>query len=338
MAHRTEMAWPQVLFALLLWAVKRAMLSALALGPLAAAAHADAVRQAPNSRIAMEVPRSFTGSTRFSGFVDEGSGASFLIIEMPAVAWNELRTLADKKEALEQKGVIETRTAALAGRNGEYVYIIGKQKTQAGDYGKHILVMRENGVTAMITANLPPQALESGKVTVAQVERAFVTATVRDEAAKGRDLFTLSYLGPFKESLSILGSSKAYSPSGKVPEPGSESAGKEPVFVVAPSVDKAQLGDVKVAAQSFFRKFAGMTEQQVKSEKPVTIAGLKGYEIVGEGTNGKDGSQSGVYVVLLSVEQGGYYVMAGSAPTSDMATHLPEFQKIVLGFQPKPAD
>lgn len=315
-----------------------AMLSALALASFAAAGHADALRQAPNSRVAMEVPEGFTPSPRFSGFVDEASGASFLIVEMPAIAWDEVKTLGDKTEALEQKGVIETRSVPLAGRGGDYVYITGKQKTQGGDYGKHILILRENGVTAMITANIPPQALESGKITAAQVERAFASATVKAEAAKGRDLFTLAYLGPFKESLSILGSSKAYSLSGKLPEPGSQTAAKEPVFVVAPSVDKAQIADVKTAATNFFRSFAGVTEQQLKSEKPVSIGGLKGYEVVGEGKNVKGGGEAGVYVVMLSVQGGGYYVMAGSAPAGEMGTYLPEFQKIAGGFQPKPAD
>ncbi len=305
---------------------------------LGGAAFADNLRQAPGSHIAIEVPDGFVASPRFSGFVDEASGASFLIVEMPAIAYDEVKKIGEKTDALAQKGVVETRTAELPGRSGEYVYIVGKQKTQAGDYGKHILIMRENGTTAMITANIPPQAIETGKVTSAQVERAFVTATVKAEAAKGRELFALSYLGPFRESLSILGSSKAYSLTGKVPEPGSGGAANDPVFVVSPSVDKAQIKDVKGAAQNFFRTFAGLTGQRVISEKEVSIAGLKGYEIVGQGENPKAGAMSGVYIVLLSVDKGGYYMMAGSAPVTDMPRYLPEFQKIAEGFQPQAAD
>ena len=314
-------------------AIMRAMLAALAVGGVFSGAQAEP-RQAPNSRIALEVPASFVPSPRFSGFRDEASGSSFLIVEMPGAAYDELKTLGDSQDALAQKGLTDAQAAQLPGRSGDYVYITAKQKTAAGDYGKHILVMRENDVTAMITANIPAKALADKTVTPEQVERALASATVKAEAAKGQELFQLSYLGPFKPSLSIMGTSRAYSLSGKVPEPGSQNAPSEPIFVVAPSIDKTQIADVKQAAQHFFGTFAGLSGQQVKSEKEVSLAGLRGYQIVGEGQNPKS-EQTAVYIVLLSGEEGGYYMLAGSAPASDMGTYLPEFEKIAAGFQPK---
>jgi hypothetical protein len=311
---------------------RRAAALAIALCAFASAGLAD-IRQAPNSRTALDVPERFTPSSRFSGFIDDESGASFLIVEMPAVAYEEVKKLGDRADALAQKGVVDTRTAQLPGRGGDYVYIVGKQKTLAGDYGKHILIMREHDVTVMITANIPQQALITQAVTPQQVERAFATATVRAEVAKGNDLFRLSYLGPFKESISIFGSSKAYSLTGKVPEPGSDKAVADPVFVVSPSVDKAEITDIKTVAQNLFHTFAGLTGQEIRSEKPVTIGGLPGYEIIGEGQNQKAGVPSGIYIVLLSGNGGGYYMLAGSARAADMPTYLPEFQKIAGGFE-----
>ena len=46
----------------------------------------------------------------------------------------------------------------------------------------YILIMRENGVTAIITANIPQNAIEFTTVTPEQIERAFITATVKAEA------------------------------------------------------------------------------------------------------------------------------------------------------------
>ena len=300
-------------------------------------AEAQTLRQAPNSRIALDVGEDFAPSDRFSGFVDEKSGASFLIVEMPAAAYDEVKRIGDRPEALAQKGVVETAKADLPGRSGEYVYITGKQKTMAGDFDKYILILRENGVTAMITANVPQLALESKAVTLPQVQRALATATVKPEASKGQDLFSLSYLGPFKETVSVLGTSKAYNLTGQVPEPGNPKPNRDPVFVVSPSFDKTQLLDVRSAAQNSFRAIGTLNAHEVKSEKEVTIGGLKGYEIVGEGKDAKTGAQSGIYIVLLSAESGGYYVMAGSAQAGDMANYLPEFQKIAMSFQPKAA-
>jgi len=294
-------------------------------------------RQAPNSHIAMEVPESFTPSDRFSGFVDDKSGASLLVVEMPAVAYDEVKVIGDKADALAQKGIIETKKVELSGRSGEYVFITGKQKTASGDYSKYIMVARENGLTMMITANVPQKSMDTNLVSAEAIERAFATASVKAEIVKGAELFTLSYLGPFKETLSLMGHSKVYSLSGKVPEPGAAKAAEEPIFVVSPSVDKGSLPDAKTAATNSFRTMANLSGHEVKSEKDVTVGGLKGYEIVGEGDDPKTGSRSGLYVVLLLGSGGGYYVMAGLAPATGMPAYLPEFQKIAMSFAPKPA-
>src|SRR5262245_59195149 len=65
-----------------------AALLAIGFFGLAQGAAAD-IRQAPNSRTALEIPERFQPSDRFSGFIDDQSGASFLIVEMPAIAYEE---------------------------------------------------------------------------------------------------------------------------------------------------------------------------------------------------------------------------------------------------------
>jgi hypothetical protein len=296
---------------------------------------ADAARQAPNSRVAIELPESFKPSDRFSGFVDEISGASFLVVEMPAVAYEEVKAIGDKPDALAQRGIIETQKTPLPQRSGEYVYITGKQKTPAGDYSKHIMVTREYDVTVMVTGNVPQNALDSGALSAQQIERAFTSVAVKAEAARGEQMFALTYLGPFKETLSIMGNSKVYSLTGKIPEPGAATTTQEPVFVISPSVDKAPLEDVKASAKNSFRVIGNLSGHEVKGEKDITIGGLNGYEIVGEGDDPKTGLRSGLYVVLLSGASGGYYVMAGIASATGMQTYLPEFQKIAMGFEPR---
>lgn len=312
-----------------------AAVAVLALCGLAGGAKAE-IKQAPGSRVAMDVPANFTPSGRFSGFVDETNGSSFLVVEMPGVAYDQLKTIGDQKDALAQKGLDDAKVAQLPGRTGEYVYIVASQKTPAGTYAKHILVAREGDVTAMITANIPEKALAEKTVTAEQVERALVSVSVKSEVAESRELFSLGYLGPFKPSLSMFGSSKAYSLTGKVPEHGSQGA-DEPILVVAPSIDKTPIADVNQAARHFFDNFAGITGQVIKAEKEVAIAGLKGRQIVGEGSNPK-AERTGIFVLLLAGEKGGYYMIAGSARSADMGAYLPEFEKIAASFQPKAAE
>jgi hypothetical protein len=294
----------------------------------------DELRQAPNSRIAIAPGDSFVPSDRFTGFVDEQSGASYVIAEMPAVAYDELTKTTNLVEEFTRGGLIEVVRRPLPERQGEFVYLTGKQRTPAAEYAKYVLVMRQNDVTGMITANIPLIAMREKNITEAQVKTALATAIIKDQAGESVDLFKLSYLGEFKPSFTVMGTSKLYSPSGKTPEEGEDRLAKEPVFMVSPSIDKRPIADIKAVAQQSFSTFGNFQEHKIQSEKPVTIGGLEGYEIVGQAKFAQTGRDVGVYMVMLRGNTGGYFVMFGTTNDATMATYLPEFQKMAASFEP----
>lgn len=304
-------------------------------GLYAAAADVQAEpRQAPNSRVALDLGEAFTPSDRFSGFVDEKTGASFIIVEMPASAYEEVKQIADRADALAAQGLRDPAKAELPGRKGEYVYFTGKQTSLDINFEKFVLILRENGVTAMITANIPEAALNAATFTKAQIEETLAKAAVKDEMSKGAELFRLGYLGPFKEAFGLMGTSKGYSTSGLPPAPGENRVLKEPTLVVAPSTDNRLVVDPKSAAQRSFQSFGGLKEGKIESEKPVTIAGLKGHQIVGEAVDATSGSKIGIYLLMLAGEPGGYYAIVGTSPIADMPKMLPEFEKVTASFEP----
>jgi hypothetical protein len=304
-------------------------------GLYAATAGAQAEpRQAPNSRIALDVGEAFAPSTRFSGFVDAKSGASYVIVEMPASAYEEVKQIADHTEALAAQGLRDPAKSELPGRKGEYVYFTGKQTSLGQDFSKFVLILRENGVTAMVTANIPDTALAASTFSKAQVETTLANAEVKDVTSKGPELFHLGYLGPFKEAFGLMGSSKGYSISGQPPAPGDNRVVKEPTLVVAPSTDARLAVDPKTAALRSFQSFAGVKDGKIESEKPVTIAGLKGHQIVGEAVEPNSGIKIGIYLLLLAGDPGGYYAIVGTSPIADMPKMLPEFEKVAGSFEP----
>lgn len=291
-------------------------------------------RQAPNSRVALDLGEAFSPSDRFSGFVDEKSGASFVVVEMPASAYEEVKQIADRADALAAQGLKDPAKADLPGRKGEYVYFTGKQTSLNTEFTKFVLILRENGVTAMVTANVPEAALTAATFTKAQIEETLAKAAVKDEMAKGAELFRLSYLGPFKESFGLMGTTKGYSTSGNPPAPGENRALKEPTLIVAPSTDSRLAVDPKVAAQRSFQSFGGMKDSRIESEKDVTIANMKGYQIVGEAVDAASGAKIGIYLLLLASDPGGYYAIVGTSPIADMPKMLPEFEKVTASFEP----
>ena len=325
-------------------AAKRHRLILWALSAVAAmfglyAANADATaepRQAPNSRVALDLGEGFAPSDRFSGFVDEKSGASFIVVEMPASAYEEVKQIADRAEALAAQGLRDPAKAELPGRKGEYVYFTGKQTSLDINFEKFVLILRENGVTAMITANIPEAALTASTFTKAQIEETLAKAAVKDEISKGAELFRLSYLGPFKEAFGLMGTSKGYSTSGLPPAPGDNRVVKEPTLIVAPSTDTRLAVDPKAAAQRSFQSFGGLKDSKIESEKSVTIAGLKGHQIVGSAVEPSSASRIGIYLLLLAGDPGGYYAIVGTSPFAEMPKMLPEFEKVTASFEPLP--
>ena len=315
----------------------RLMLGALAaiFGLFAAIADVRAEpRQAPNSRVALDLGEGFSPSDRFSGFVHEKSGASFVVVEMPASAYEEVKRIADSPEALAAQGLREPVKAELPGRKGEYVYFTGKQTSLGQDFVKFVLILREKDVTAMVTANIPQAALTDASFTKAQIETTLANVAVKDATSKGPELFRLGYLGPFKEAFALMGTSKGYSTSGLPPAAGDNRIAREPTLIVAPSTDTRPLVDPKTAAQRSFQTFGGLREGKIDSEKSVTIAGLKGHQIVGEAVEASSGGKIGIYLLLLAGDPGGYYAIVGTSPLADMPKMLPEFEKVTASFEP----
>lgn len=310
-----------------------AVLAALAVSCSAPSAQAEP-RQAPNSRVALDLDARFAPSDRFSGFTDAQSGASFVIVEMPPQAYNELKHIGDSPEALATRGLTDARRKDLAGRAGEYVYLTAKQSADGADIAKHILIFRQNRATVMITANIPQKALDDGVFAAGQVERILAGATVMDQVARQEALFRLRYLGPFKDSFGLAGTSKAYTPSGRTPAVGENLAIAEPILIVSPSLDNRPVPDPKSAAHHAFTSFGGLTGKTISSEKEITIGGLKGYQIVGEANEQTSGAKLAVHFVLLAGDPNGYYALFATCPAGDAAKFMPEIDRVIASFEP----
>lgn len=290
-------------------------------------------RQAPNSRISLDLGKTFEPSDRFSGFVDKSAGVSFVIVELAGPRpFEELKTLPQRKEALAQQGLKEAVVSELPGRRGEYVYFTAKQTVGGQDVAKFILIFREAGLTAMISTNVPQAALDAGLYTKSRIEAILTTAVVEDQPATPAELFRFSYLGPFQEAFDLAGAAKAYGISRGLPAPGENRLIKEPMLIVAPSLGTRKI-DPKNAATLSFQNLAGLKNNAVESEKVVEIGGLKGYQIIGETADKDADAKITINFVLLAGAEGGYYSLVGTVPYSDKDKFMPELEKVIASFE-----
>jgi hypothetical protein len=295
---------------------------------------AEPLRQAPNTRVAMAVDKAFVVSNQFTGFVDKDSGAFIDIVEKSASAYGELKKLAEQPyRVLTRKGITNIENALLS-RNGEYVYIVGRQKTPTGTYVKFLLIMREKGVTAMITTHIPEIALRRGQISRTQIERMLSTATVQKEGKGPARLFRLDYLGSFKEVHGFLGVSRVFSLNGYLPDRSNAADDLAPLVVVTASKNKKEIGDLHGEAFNFFKKLSGFKEHEVISAGRMSAGGLEGYTISGEARDIRMGTKKAVYIAMFARRIGGYYVLVAYCPLTDANVYLPEFERMATSFKP----
>jgi hypothetical protein len=313
-----------------LFALPSLVLAAVAL--LASAPETQgAFRQIQGGRIAIDLGAAFTPSDRFSGFVDKSTGASFAAIELPATAYDKLKTIPDSAEALANEGFTGTEKAELKGRTGDFIYLVGKQSTPGGEVTKFVLMFTEAGAAGVIVANVPQAAIDAGTYSREGIEAILATATVRATADTAGP-FRFGYLGPFREALDDGGMTKAYNMSGAQPKPGENQLIKQPMLLVSSSIHGDAI-DVKAQAREAFKHLGGMKQRRIDDEKQVTVGSFKGHQINGEVTDEASGSKIAIHLVLLSGEPFGYFMFLGSAPVADREKAMPEIEKIIASFE-----
>jgi len=288
-------------------------------------------RQPQGGRIAIDLGAAFTPSDRFSGFVDKSTGASFAVIELPGAAYDKLKTIPDSEKALASEGFSGTEKTELKGREGTFVYLVGDQKTPAGDVTKFVLMFSESDVTGVIVVNVPQAAMDAGTYSREGIETILASTTVR-EPPDPNALFRFGYLGPFREAFDHGGMTKAYNLSGAQPRPGRNQLVNEPMLLVSSSIHGDAV-DAKAQADKTFKELGGMKERQIDDEKEVTVGDLKGYQITGEATDVANGDKIAIHLVLLSGEPFGSFMFLGSVPIADKEKMMPEVEKMIASFE-----
>ena len=186
----------------------------------------------------------------------------------------------------------------------------------------------------MITVNVLKADIAAGTTKPADIEAMLATARLGSNVAAPLPVpFTLGYTGPFK-SAGTMGGAYLYSRNGKLapdaPEPG------RAVFVVAPSHGHVNLDDIAQTSKAALASLFDLGLGKITKEGPVTIAGLRGYEVEIDAPRKSPGPPTVAYQVILATSDGGYMRMLGTANFSEGITLLPEFRKMAASFQLAP--
>jgi hypothetical protein len=284
-------------------------------------------QQAPNSRVILDLPPGFAPSPLFSGFQNEALGVSYVILEAPAGEYDKMAH-GFTAEELAKRGITEVTPGKLD-REGRYVYMRAHQKSAAGNYAKFFVLFPTGDQTILISVNVPAKALEKGGIKPEDIERVLATAKTTEKPAV-RDLYTLNYLGPFKEAGTVVGTSKLYTLDGRLePERRGETRS---AFMVAPSLDRRPIVDPEKMAVSLLASLPGYKDVTPGKPQGVEINGMKGVEVTAEAVDEDDGRPIKLYQTMLFGKDGGYFRLIGIATPKEAERLAPEFPKIAQSF------
>ncbi len=297
------------------------------LGMSAPAVVSATQQQAPNSRVVLDLPPGYVPSPLFSGFQNDTLGVSFIILEAPVDQYDRLAQ-GFAPEELAKRGITDVERAALA-RIDPHVYMRARQTSAAGTYAKFFVLFRTSDQTILVSVNVPAKAIQDGSVKREEIERILATATTTDKAAV-RNLFSLSYLGPFKEAGTLVGTSKVYTLDGRLePERSGETRS---AFMVAPSLDKRRVAEPEKLAVALLASLPGYKDVKPGEPHDVKIGDLDGVEVGADAVDADDGRPIRLYQTMLLGKDGGYYRLIGIATPQDAARLAPEFPKIAKSF------
>lgn len=285
-------------------------------------------QQAPNSRVVLELPDGYVPSTQFSGFQHEAHGSSFVILEVPAKAYDELAggMTSDK---LATRGIRDVARGKLA-RTDEHVFMRGRQSSAAGDFVKFFVVFKAADMAVLVSANVPAAAIIDGTVKSEEIERVLASAATTDKRSV-RELFRLGHLGPFKEAGTFVGTSKIYTLDGRMePERKGE---PRAVFIVAPSLDLRPVDDLADFAAKLLQTITGYVELKTGEPRRSTVAGLAAVLIDAEAKDAKEGRPMRLHQAVLAGKGGGYFRLIGITPADDAARLMPEFKRMIESFR-----
>ena len=284
-------------------------------------------QQAPNSRVVLDLPPGYVPSPLFSGFQNDTSGVSFIILEAPVGEYDKMAN-GFTAEELAKRGVTHVQKGALA-RIDPHVYMRAHQKSAAGSYAKFFVLFRTSDQTILVSVNVPERSLEDGSVKPADIEHVLASAKTTEKPAVS-DLFSLTYLGPFKEAGTLVGTSKVYTLDGRL-EP--ERAGEtRSAFMVAPSLDKRPVDHPAKQSVALLASLPGYKDFKPGKARSINIGGLDGFEVEAEALDADDDKPIHLYQAMLLGKDGGYFRLIGIATPQDETRIAAEFPKIAHSF------
>ena len=291
-------------------------------------AQSDPLVHVGGTHCSLVPPKGFVPSETFSGFMNEATGASIMITEIPAPY--EMLVNSFTAPALKTKGM------TLLGK--ENMEISGMQATifqvsqMVGDqnYLKQMMFFGDSSNTVMVNGIYP----DTLKYKETDIKKALLTTVYATDQKEDNPIdlvnFTLDTEGTEFKKPKYFAGALMYSIDGKIPT-------EKPIFTATNAIDLRALveseGNKKNFALKRIKNLPQGENNVVTSNKPIKSDDLEGYETIANGLS-KDNKPTRVYQVILFPEDDPYFILVGETK-EDFDKYEEIFRKLALSFKRK---
>ena len=283
--------------------------------------------QVPGTSVILAPPTGFVITDRFPGFVNESTGASIIISEIPGTYDEVIAGLSNPK-SMRTQGIKLLSKAPNKVDGHKAMLFHAEQSVNGTLFKKWLLAVDRSGATTIIMATYP----KAENKQQAEILKAAILAASFGKPNDPFDAlkFTVKPVSPFQIA-KITGQNMVLTPEGHFPLKNEET----PFMILELSAsENPAMSDQKTFAELHLSKIAAVTKISVNQSIPVKIGDLSGYVTMAKG-EGKDAATPlTIYQVLLFATSG-YYVILGVTPSAKESTYLPIFEKIVKTFKMK---
>lgn len=306
--------------------MKSILLSCALLVTTLAFGQGEKYKAIPGTKVRLIPPTGFSPSAKFPGFQHDKAGASIMVTELPAPL--QTTTEGFTADALQAKGMQLIDKQAIDFQGGKATFIKVSQQANGQTYLKQLLLFGDNRKTIMINGVYPETSKGLEKdIRAALVSTAYTEGGSADPLEASR--FRIDVSGtPFRFAKNVTGS-LLYTTDGEAPTKAADRA----VIVVANSFSNVATANRRQFCMDRLKKLPRGASLTAKSVTPINVPKLNGYEIVAEGKDASGKAQL-VYQVMLFDEQGGYYLLVGTASHNE-ESYLTHFRTITQSFQLK---